>query len=213
MEKCTLHGHANLFSQQTLQLMELLRRHDPHAYAHSVQTTSYYIDFCLSHSFHSLLKPSMIQSVLLHDIGKLLVSKEILQKDGPLTLSEMNDLKRHPEFGIELLGDYHDIEIDPPIILNHHENSDGTGYPYRLNNEQLPQSVKVIRVIDSFSAMISVRPYSPKCSVKEAIQEIHSQKDRFYDPTIASLFIHYLEERFKAKKILLHYLDYVSHQK
>ncbi|MGE6299121.1 HD domain-containing phosphohydrolase, partial [Guptibacillus hwajinpoensis] len=112
MEKCTLYGHANLFSLQTLRMMELLKRHDPHSFAHSVQTTSYFIDFCLHYNFQSLLRRRFLESVLLHDIGKLLLPKEILQKETPLTLDEKEYVERLPEFGIVLLNDYPVIDIE-----------------------------------------------------------------------------------------------------
>ncbi|MGE6204548.1 HD-GYP domain-containing protein [Guptibacillus hwajinpoensis] len=212
MEKCTLYGHANLFSLQTLRMMELLKRHDPHSFAHSVQTTSYFIDFCLHYNFQSLLRRRFLESVLLHDIGKLLLPKEILQKETPLTLDEKEYVERHPEFGIELLNDYPDIDIEPSLILNHHENSDGTGYPYQLIDEQIPRSVKILRVIDSFIAMTSDRIYRPKLSDQSAIQEMSVHQNNFYDPYSTSLFISYLEKRLKGKKTLLHYFDYVKRQ-
>jgi HD-GYP domain-containing protein (c-di-GMP phosphodiesterase class II) len=212
MTKCTLHGHAHLFSFQSLQLMELLRRHDPSSFDHSVQSTSYFIDFCLHYNLHSLLKPIILQSVLLHDIGMLLVPKEILQKNGPLTLSEKKDLEQHPELGIELLSDYPEIDLEPSLILHHHENSDGTGYPDHMLNEQLPFAVNLLRVIDSYTAMTMDRPYRSKRSEQCAIHEL-KQHQYLYDAPCTSLFVAYLEKRLKGKKILLHYFDYVPHQK
>ncbi|WP_283152721.1 HD-GYP domain-containing protein [Guptibacillus hwajinpoensis] len=212
MEKCTLYGHANLFSLQTLRIMELLRRHDPHSFVHSVQTTSYFIDFCLHYNFRSLLKRPFLESVLLHDIGKLLVPTEILQKKSPLTLYEKEYVEQHPEFGIELLNDFPEIDIEPSLILNHHENSDGTGYPYQLHDEQIPRSVSILRVIDSFIAMTSDRAYRPKRSEQSAIHEINAHRNNFYEPSTTSLFISYLEKRLKGKKILLHYFDYAKRQ-
>jgi HD-GYP domain-containing protein (c-di-GMP phosphodiesterase class II) len=212
MTKCTLHGHAHLFSFQSLQLMELLRRHDPPSFDHSVQSTSYFIDFCLHYNLHSLLKPIILQSVLLHDIGMLLVPKEILQKNGPLTLSAKKDLEQHPELGIELLSDYPEIDLEPSLILHHHENSDGTGYPDHMLNEQLPFAVNLLRVIDSYTAMTMDRPYRLKQSDQSAIQEL-KQHQNLYDAPCTSLFVAYLEKRLKGKKILLHYFDYVPHQK
>ncbi|WP_273851949.1 HD-GYP domain-containing protein [Guptibacillus spartinae] len=211
MKKCTFHGHAQLFSSQSLRLMELLRYHDLHTFHHSVQTTSYFIDFCLHHHFQSLLKPRILQSVLLHDIGNLLIAKELLSKNGPLTLSEKNELEQHPELGLELLSDYPEIEIEPSLILHHHENRDGTGYPDRMESDQLPFVVKVLRIIDSYTAMTMDRPYRPKRSVQSAVDEI--VQNHYVDASCTSLFVTYMEKRLKGKRVLLHYLDYVPNQK
>ncbi|WP_226659009.1 HD-GYP domain-containing protein [Pseudalkalibacillus hwajinpoensis] len=211
MKKCTLHGHTQLFTSQSLRLMELLRRHDSHCFHHSVQSTSYFIDFCLYYHFHSLLKPRILQSVLLHDIGNLLVTKEILHKNGPLTLSEKKELEQHPELGLELLSDYPEIEIEPSLILHHHENRDGTGYPDRMHSDQLPFAVKVLGLIDSYTAMTMERPYRPKRSDQSAVDEII--QNQYVDASCTSLFVAYMEKRLKGKRILLHYLDYVPSQK
>ena len=211
MKKCTFHGHAQLFSSQSLRLMELLRRHDSHTFHHSVQSTSYFIDFCLHYHLHSLLKPRILQSVLLHDIGNLLVPIEILHKNGPLTFSEKKDLEQHPDLGLELLSDYPEIEIEPSLILHHRENQDGTGYPDRMHSDQLPFAVQVLRVIDSYTAMTMDRPYRPKRSDQSAVNEII--QNQYVDASCISLFVAYMEKRLKGKRILLHYLGYVPNQK
>lgn len=211
MKKCTLHGHAQLFSNQSLQLMELLRRHDPPSFHHSVQSTSYFIDFCLYYNLHSLLKPSILQSVLLHDIGMLLVPKEILQQNGPLTLSEKRDVEQHPELGIEILSDYPDIDFEPSLILHHHENRDGSGYLNHMRWDQLPFAVHLLRVIDSYSAMTMDRPFRPKRSDQAAIHELKKHRN-LYDARCTFLFVTYTEKRLKGNSILLHYFDYVPYQ-
>ena len=212
MKKCTLHGHAHLFSLSTLQLMELLRQHDPPSFHHSVQSTTYFIDFCLHYNLHSLLKPIILQSVLLHDIGKLLISEEILQKNGPLTLPEKEELEQHPELGIELLNDYAEIDFEPSLILHHHENSDGTGYPDHMLNEHIPFAVNLLHVIDRFTAITMDRPYRPKRSDRFAINELRKHQN-LYNDQCTSLFASYMDKRLKGKKLLLHYFDYVPHQK
>ncbi|MCA0173998.1 HD-GYP domain-containing protein [Bacillus sp. RAR_GA_16] len=213
MQKCTLLGHAHLFSNPSLQLMELLRRHDAESYHHSVQSTSYFIDFCLHAQLHSFLQPIILQSILLHDIGKLLVPAELLQKSGPLTFAEKTEIEQHPELGLDLLSDYQEIEFEPALILYHHGNADGSGYPYHLRSEQLPFAVKLLRVIDSYTAMTTERTFRPKRTSRKAIIELQKHVGTTFDAYCTSLFAAYLDKRLNGKKILLHYLDYASYQK
>jgi len=142
----------------------------------------------------------------------LLVPEEILQQNGPLTLSEKRDLEQHPELGIEILSDYPEIDFEPSLILHHHENNDGTGYPGQMLKEQLPFAVNLLRVIDSYTAMTMDRPYRPKRSDQAAIHELKKHRN-LYDARCTFLFVAYMEKRLKGKNILLHYFDYVPHQK
>ena len=125
---------------------------------------------------------------LLHDIGKIIVPTEVLNKPGKLTDDEWAIMKRHPEAGLELVAD-----IDFPgdiiaIIRNHHERWDGTGYPDGLAGEAIPLEARVVAVADAFDAMTSVRPYRPSLPVASAMKELEEGKGIQFDAAVVEAF-------------------------
>ncbi|MDZ7543138.1 HD domain-containing protein, partial [Clostridium perfringens] len=104
-------------------------------------------------------KRSLILGALFHDMGKLEVPKHILQKQGKLDAEEWMIVKKHVEWGKEIvsaIGKYSELL---PLIELHHERMDGKGYPHGLKGEEIPKIVRMLSVIDSFDAMTTERPY------------------------------------------------------
>lgn len=137
---------------------------------------------------------------VLHDIGKIGVPLEILNKPGKLTEDEWNVIKSHVYKGYAIAKsstDYMDIAED---ILHHHERWDGKGYPDGLSKETIPILSRIIAVVDAYDAMISNRPYKPRMTVPEAEQELIDNAGTQFDPTVVSEFIHLLEEEGAAEK-------------
>lgn len=96
---------------------------------------------------------------LLHDIGKIGVDDTILNKPGKLTEEEFEHIKQHPQFGCDILGGIRQLDKILPIVLHHHENWDGTGYPHGLAETEIPLTARVLAVADAYDAMSSNRPY------------------------------------------------------
>jgi len=129
----------------------------------------------------------------LHDIGKIAIDEQILNKPGKLSEEEWITLKRHSEIGYRIISssaDYAEISED---ILSHHERWDGKGYPQGLAEEEIPFRARIIAIADAFDAMTSERPYRAKMSIGEAIAEIKRCSGTQFDPDIAGKFIEYLE--------------------
>jgi putative nucleotidyltransferase with HDIG domain len=123
---------------------------------------------------------------LLHDVGKVGVPDHILSKAGPLTPAEWATMKAHPVTGANILQP---IKLYPDVVagvLAHHENFDGSGYPYGLSGEDIPMIGRVIRVVDSFDAMTSTRVFRASRSVDDAMEQLRIHKLRDYDPTIVA---------------------------
>lgn len=113
---------------------------------------------------------------LLHDIGKLSVPTEILQKPGPLTPDEFEIVQRHPVDGRHLLselGGFHPLILE--LVELHHERADGTGYPYGRSREELPLEVRILAVADVFDALTADRPYRRASTAAEALAELDAQ--------------------------------------
>jgi len=80
------------------------------------------------------------------------------------------------------------------IVLHHHENYDGTGYPYGLKGEEIPLGARILRLADSFDAMVTNRPYKKPKTISEAVEELKKLKNVHYDPDVVDAFVEYLEE-------------------
>jgi putative nucleotidyltransferase with HDIG domain len=125
---------------------------------------------------------------LLHDIGKIIVPTEVLNKAGNLTAEEWAIMKRHPEAGLELVGD-----IDFPgevrsVIRNHHERWDGTGYPDGLAGEDIPFAARILCVADVYDALTTARSYRDSMSHARAAEEMRSSQGQF-DPQLLGTFL------------------------
>ena len=114
----------------------------------------------------------LIYSSLLHDIGKLFLPLELLQKKEKLTKGEIILIKKHVAFGITILPD--SLKEIKPIIAAHHERLDGSGYPRKLKDNQIPELSKIIAVTDSYDAMTSMRVYNKVKTSEEALEDLFS---------------------------------------
>jgi putative nucleotidyltransferase with HDIG domain len=129
---------------------------------------------------------------LLHDIGKIIVPTEVLNKPGKLTPDEWVVMKRHPEAGLELVAD-----IDFPgdihaIIRNHHERWDGTGYPDGLAGERIPFAARILCVADVYDALTTTRSYRPGLTHARAEEIMRSSPGQF-DPELLDMFLTWAE--------------------
>lgn len=126
---------------------------------------------------------------ILHDIGKIVIEKKILQKAGKLTEGEWNEVKRHSEIGYRILNTSFNVADLAQGVLSHHERWDGTGYPMGLKGEEIPLSARIIALADSYDAMISERPYRKALSLDEALEQIRSNAGTQFEPEIARVFV------------------------
>ena len=123
---------------------------------------------------------------LLHDIGKMKIPLEILEKPGKLTDSEYCVIKQHPEIGASIIGSMESASVKE-MVLYHHENVDGSGY-YGLIDEDIPIGAKIIHICDVFDAMISKRCYKEEMDQKAVIEWMKSQNRRMFDKEILKSF-------------------------
>jgi putative nucleotidyltransferase with HDIG domain len=126
---------------------------------------------------------------LLHDVGKMGIPREILQKRGVLTEEERTLVKMHPEMGKKIVSGLGGLERTVPAVLWHHERWDGAGYPHGISGEEIPVLARIISVVDSFDAMRRNRAYRDSMSIQSALQEIHECAGGQFDPKIAKTFV------------------------
>ena len=127
---------------------------------------------------------------LLHDIGKIGVPGYILNKAGTLTYEEFNGImKTHSSLGANIVKDVPFLQNLYKLILYHHENFDGSGYPEGLKGEAIPIGARIIHVADAFEAMTSNRPYRNSLGKEEAIKRLNESSGKQFDPAIVEAFM------------------------
>ena len=139
----------------------------------------------------SLLQdPSLEYGFLLHDVGKIGISDEILLKEGPLDAEERELVHRHPVIGAQILCNVAMLQGGGiEVVRHHHERWDGAGYPDRLAGEQIPLGARIFAVADTLDAMTSTRPYRAALGWIVAVEEIEAQSGRQFDPDVVQAFL------------------------
>ncbi len=123
-----------------------------------------------------------------HDIGKLVIDVNCIQKPGPLTTEEWARVTRHPEIGYNILKPLTFLKRESMIIRHHHERVDGGGYPDGLTGGQLDMLTKILTVADSYDAMTSMRSYKVNKTMKEAVAELQDCAGTQFDPDVVEAF-------------------------
>jgi len=126
---------------------------------------------------------------ILHDIGKIGIPEDILNKPGLLTEEEYRIVQRHPVISAEILERFEHLRELAHIVRYHHERWDGKGYPEGLSGEEIPIESRILAVADAFDAMTSDRPYRKALKLEKAIEEIRKNKGKQFDPDIVKVFI------------------------
>ena len=126
---------------------------------------------------------------LMHDIGKITVNSNILDKPAKLTDSEYQEIKRHTESGYQILRSVDSYTSLAEIALSHHERWDGSGYPRGLTGEEIPLIARIIAVADSYEAMTANRPYKEAMSKEQAVEELVRNSGTQFDPEIVKVMV------------------------
>src|SRR3990172_9505709 len=146
----------------------------------------------LEESFIKELGPSSI----LHYVGKIHIPDCILRKQGYFTKEEREDMKKHPLYGDKILGDSEFFHLAKEIARWHHENFDGTGYPDGLKGEAIPISARIVRIADTYDALVSKRRYKSAWSDQQAHNQIVNHSGTYFDPLVVEAFKRLFEKGF-----------------
>jgi hypothetical protein len=125
----------------------------------------------------------------LHDVGKLVVERDIINAPYPIDAKNSSELNRHPEAGFEILKPINHPYADIPLTAKyHHERIDGRGYPDGLVDEQIPMGAKIVCLADSFDAMTTDRPYRKRRSIEDVIEDFRRNTGKQFDPKVVCAF-------------------------
>ena len=134
------------------------------------------------------------RGALLHDIGKIGIPDVILHKTGKLTREEWVVMRKHPEWGKQILAGIRFLEGPADMVLAHHEHWDGGGYPRGLKGEETPFGARIFAVVDAFDAITSYRPYRAAASYENARIEIRAGRGSQFDPQVVDAFLAFTKE-------------------
>jgi len=129
------------------------------------------------------------RGALLHDIGKMGIPDEILQKPGPLTEQEWEVMRRHPQYAYQMLSPISYLNNALIIPYYHHERWDGSGYPHGLKGEEIPLFARLFSVVDVWDALSSDRPYRKRMPPKDVIEYLQQESGKLFDPDIVQKFL------------------------
>ena len=168
-------------------LIMTLEARDPYTKGHSLSVAI--LSQRIAEAMSSGVEPARVYLAgLLHDVGKIGIPDSILMKPGPLTRDEWKVMKSHPVVGADILKPVSLYSDVVSAVLTHHENHDGTGYPYGIAGDDIPKISRILRVVDSFDAMTTTRAHRPSRSAEDAIEEIQSGSGKLYHPEIVEVF-------------------------
>jgi putative nucleotidyltransferase with HDIG domain len=168
----------------TATLVEAIARKDMATAAHTWRVALYARAMAERAGLAHEMVERLTRAASLHDVGKLTVPDEVLQKPGPLTPAERTIMERHAADGHAMLiaaGEDDPLVLD--LVRHHHERHDGTGYPDRLAGEAIPLAARYFAVIDAFDAMTSVRPYRSDIgpdATRRALEDLRSRRGVWY---------------------------------
>ncbi|HAG11158.1 MAG TPA: diguanylate cyclase [Desulfotomaculum sp.] len=170
-------------------LLTIINVKDRYTFAHSERVMSYAVAVAERIDLPEEQKTELKYGAYLHDIGKVDIEADILNKNGPLMFEEWEITKQHPVWGSDIVRPLLSLEGLVSLVRHHHENYDGTGYPDGLIGQNIPLSARIMRIADSFDAMTTDRPYRKGMTHEEAFEELRKYSGKMYDPALVEAFI------------------------
>jgi len=168
---------------------------DHHTYGHSRTVSNYAVDIGEAIELPPERLSTLHTAALLHDIGKIGISDEVLNKSGVLSEEDWKPVYSHPTLGVSILKHIDGLAACLPGIQYHHERYDGTGYPSSLKGNNIPLDARIIAIADAYEAMTSPRPYREgTLTLKEAIEELERNKGTQFDPELVDVFINTIKK-------------------
>jgi HD-GYP domain-containing protein (c-di-GMP phosphodiesterase class II) len=166
-------------------IAQIIDMKHPYTSGHSLRVSRYAMAIALSMNFKHDEITQIKWAGLIHDVGKFLISREIMNKPATLTPKEFKEVKRHALLTYKIVGMLPTLKEMAFLAASHHEFYDGSGYPRGLKEEEIPLGARILAICDAFDAMTSNRPYRNPMSVQAACQQIKKLAGKQFDPKIA----------------------------
>lgn len=191
-------------NRNIIECLNQMRSIDEYTYSHSVNVSLLAMLMAKWLKYDDEKTSHVVQAGLLHDIGKGQISEKILNKEGPLTSDEFEEMVKHPLYGYRMAMEVEGIDRSVLLgILMHHEREDGTGYPMNAKGYQIHEFAKIIAVADIYDAMTSKRSYKDKNSPFEVFELMEDKAFGLLDPKIVNVFLNNISAYYIGDKVLL----------
>ncbi len=179
-----------LSNQDMLVSLNDISASDEYTFSHSVSTTVYSLLIAKQLGYHKAMLEKLAAGALFHDIGKVVIDKKVLNKEGELDSDETEYMKKHTTLGYETLKKCVSLtELSRIVALYHHETMDGLGYPSGIKAGELHEIVRIVTVADTYDALVSDRCYRQKWSSNQAVNYLIEHADTKFDIKLVSAFI------------------------
>jgi putative nucleotidyltransferase with HDIG domain len=196
IENARLHDDLHeLFVSSITALANAIDARDPYTRGHSERVAVYSVRIAERVGLSGRDLDFLRYAALLHDVGKINIRDEILNKPGRLTDDEFSIMKRHPEYGAAIMMPVKAFQKIIPFMFYHHERyCAGGGYPVGLSGDAIPIEARIIAVADAYDAMTSHRPYRRALTIDQAVGELIKNSGSQFDPKLVDVFLQILEE-------------------
>jgi uncharacterized domain HDIG len=175
-------------------LVNMFEMKDPYSNGHSEAVSNLAHDLAKTLGLTESEADVIFRAALLHDIGKIIIPAEIINKDDELTPAEYRSIQAHPGVGADILATLGIFREEAVIVRHHHERFDGGGYPDGLVGGEIPVGARIIAVADAFDAMTSGRSVRGRRDAADALALIEAEMGKQFDPVVASAFIDLVNE-------------------
>ncbi len=186
-QKVLYEKERKIYNEIVDALVSAIEVNDKYTEGHAQRVRQYSCNIAEKFQLSKSQISDLSTAALLHDIGKIGISTEILNKPGKLTVDEYNIIKSHPIYTKRILEKISGFSTIANFAYNHHENYDGTGYPQGLKYDEIPFESQIIQVADAYDAMTSERAYRKALSSHEALKIIKKEIGKQFNPKIAKV--------------------------
>lgn len=185
-----MHDDLDTSEDILFSLVEALEAKDNYTRGHSERVAKYSKDLASAIGLGPREQEIIYKGGLLHDIGKIGVRENVLGKQGPLTVEELEHVREHPLRGYEICCRLKSLSPTLSVIRNHHERFDGTGHPDKLAGDEIPLPARIASIADSYDAMTTDRPYRKGIPGRDALEIFRRERDQGqWDPHLVDEFI------------------------
>ena len=170
-------------------LLNLISQHDTGTARHSYKVANLAVAFAIKLNLPFQTIEDTLTAALLHDIGKIKIPKNILNKPGKLTENEFQIIKKHSRYGFDILKNTNQLMNIAEVVLCHHEKINGTGYPNGKAGKEIPLIAQILSIIDVYEAITSDRTYRKAMTRKEAFQVMYDGMETHFNSTLVKIFL------------------------
>ena len=179
----------NLYLSTIQALNKTVEAKDPYTSGHANRVEKFAVELAKAYHLPFESIQNLKTASILHDIGKIGIHDEILNKASRLTQEEYQEIMRHPAIGAEIISKVNFLSDITTIVRHHHERYDGKGYPDGLSGEDIPIEAAILMIADSYDAMTSDRPYRKAMTPEEALSELENNAGTQFHPELAKVFV------------------------